>query len=480
MLSPEGRCRTFASGANGYVRGEGVGAVVLKPLADAERDGDAILAVIVGTAENHGGRANSLTAPNGTAQADLVVRAMGGIDPRTIGYVEAHGTGTALGDPVEVRALQAAFRQLGADTTATCGLGSVKTNIGHLEAAAGIAGLLKVVLAMEHGTLPRSLHCDRINPYIQLDGSPFRIVRANEPWERLRDRDGGPAPRRAGVSSFGFGGANCHVVIEEYTGRTADTSPAQDMDGPGNRVAVPLSARTEQQLCERARNLLAHLEGPTGPAPLRSIGWTLQTGREAMAERIGWVVSSHRELAEKLREFISGQDGGRVSGARHGDRPAQDGLADAVARWSAGEEVDWRRLYEAMRPGPARARAPAHVPVRTRQVLAPRQCGKDQQRCRTTPFGRHDAVRTPLDSEARVAGPGRRDGVHTSCRDPLRSAAWTCGTAWSAFCRVCAATPSRPPNGARRPASPTSRARSSRSSGGSPGRRTTAPPLCRS
>ncbi|WP_406003970.1 SDR family NAD(P)-dependent oxidoreductase [Streptomyces sp. NBC_00987] len=376
MLSPDGRCRTFASGANGYVRGEGVGAVVLKPLADAERDGDAILAVIVGTAENHGGRANSLTAPNGTAQADLVVRAMGGIAPRTIGYVEAHGTGTALGDPVEVRALQAAFRQLGGDTTATCGLGSVKTNIGHLEAAAGIAGLLKVVLAMEHGTLPRSLHCDRINPYIQLDGSPFRIVRANEPWERPRDRDGGLAPRRAGVSSFGFGGANCHVVIEEYIGRTADTSPAQDTDVPGSRVAVPLSARTEQQLCERARNLLAHLEGPTGPAPLRSIGWTLQTGREAMAERIGWVVSSHRELAEKLREFISGQDGGRMSGAQHGERPARDGLADAVARWSAGEEVDWRRLYEAAGLAlPGRAHLPTYPFARDRYWL-PDSAGK--------------------------------------------------------------------------------------------------------
>lgn len=184
MLSPDGRCKTFASDANGYVRGEGVGAVVLKPLAAAERDGDAILAVIVGSAENHGGRANSLTAPNGAAQADLVVRAMEGIDPRTIGYLEAHGTGTSLGDPVEVQALRSAFRRLGSDGGGTCALGSVKANIGHLEAAAGIAGLLKTVLAMEHGTLPPSRNCDEINPYIQLDGSPFRIVRACEPWER--------------------------------------------------------------------------------------------------------------------------------------------------------------------------------------------------------------------------------------------------------------------------------------------------------
>ncbi|MEE1769452.1 SDR family NAD(P)-dependent oxidoreductase [Streptomyces sp. JV185] len=366
MLSPDGRCKTFASEANGYVRGEGVGAVVLKPLADAERDGDAILAVIVGTAENHGGRANSLTAPNGTAQSDLVVRAMGGIDPRTIGYVEAHGTGTALGDPVEVRALRTAFRQLGSDGPATCGLGSVKTNIGHLEAAAGIAGLLKVILAMKHGTLPQSLHCDRINPYIQLDGGPFRIVRANEPWERPRDRDGELAPRRAGVSSFGFGGANCHVVVEEYTGEAVHTSPAHDADSPGRQVVIPLSARTRQQLRERARNLLAYLEDTPRPAALRSIGWTLQTGREAMAERVGWVVASRRELGEKLREFINRP----ASGPQHGARPAQDGLTDVLARWSAGEEVDWRRSYGADGSAlPGRAHLPTYPFARDRYWL---------------------------------------------------------------------------------------------------------------
>ncbi|MEV6074719.1 SDR family NAD(P)-dependent oxidoreductase [Streptomyces sp. NPDC052069] len=348
MLSPDGRCKTFASDANGYVRGEGVGAVVLKPLAAAERDGDAILGVIVGSAENHGGRANSLTAPNGSAQSDLVVRAMGDIDPRTIGYVEAHGTGTALGDPVEVRALQSAFRKLGGDGVGTCGIGSVKTNIGHLEAAAGIAGLLKVLLAMEHNTLPPTRNCDEINPYIQLDGSPFRIVRSSEPWERPRGGDGAPAPRRAGVSSFGFGGANCHVVVEEYAGRTpADRTAAKDTDGAGRPVAVPLSARTEQQLRERAKDLLAHLENTVRPAPLRSIAWTLQAGREAMDVRAGWVVTSHRELAGKLRAFLDHA----TPGPQGGTGPDPDGLAEVIARWSGGAEVDWRRLYGAALPG---------------------------------------------------------------------------------------------------------------------------------
>ncbi|MCX4966615.1 SDR family NAD(P)-dependent oxidoreductase [Streptomyces sp. NBC_00654] len=364
MLSPDGRCKTFASDANGYVRGEGVGAVVLKPLADAERDGDAVLGVIVGNAENHGGRANSLTAPNGAAQTDLVVRALGGIDPRTIGYVEAHGTGTALGDPVEVRALRTAFRQLGGDGTATCGLGSVKTNIGHLEAAAGIAGLLKVLLAMEHSTLPPTRNCDEINPYIQLDGSPFRLVRASEPWERSRGRDGVPVPRRAGVSSFGFGGANCHVVIEDYAGPGADAPAGQEADGPGNRVAVPLSARTEQQLRERARDLLAHIEdNAPRPAPLASIAWTLQTGREAMAVRVGWVVASRSELAENLREFINGTTAPgprRGTDARQGTGPVPDGLDDVIARWSEGAEVDWRRLHGATGSAPPRR---AHLPT---------------------------------------------------------------------------------------------------------------------
>ncbi|MFJ2132669.1 SDR family NAD(P)-dependent oxidoreductase [Streptomyces sp. NPDC087845] len=359
MLSPDGRCKTFASDADGYVRGEGVGAVVLKPLADAERDGDAILGVIVGSAENHGGRANSLTAPNGAAQSDLVVQAMGAVDPGTVGYVEAHGTGTALGDPVEVRALRTAFQRLGSTGRGTCGLGSVKTNIGHLEAAAGIAGLLKVLLAMEHATLPATRNCDEINPFVPLDGSPFRIVREREAWERPRGRDGVLAPRRAGVSSFGFGGANCHVVIEEYTGPgTPDTGRDEDTGSAGNSVAVPLSARTREQLRERARMLLAHLERTPRPAPLGSIGWTLQVGREAMAERVGWTVASHDELAERLRAFA----GGRTSGPQDGTGPGRGTeSADVLARWSAGADVDWQALYDRA-AGSARPRR-THLPT---------------------------------------------------------------------------------------------------------------------
>ncbi|MFE7277378.1 SDR family NAD(P)-dependent oxidoreductase [Streptomyces sp. NPDC057623] len=354
MLSPTGRCRTFARDADGYVRGEGVGALVLKPLDAAERDGDAILGVLVGSAENHGGRANSLTAPNADAQADLVGTAMNGIEPDTIDYIETHGTGTALGDPVEVHALRSAFRRLGATPRADIGLGSVKTNIGHLEAAAGVAGLLKVLLAMRHGVIPASLHCAELNPYLELGKGPFRVVRENEPWRRRPGPGGGPAPRRAGVSSFGFGGVNCHVVVEEYVTGSAHDGGSDADDTP---VVIPLSARTPGQLRQVARDLLT-LERTREPLSLRSLAWTLQTGREAMRERVGWVVGSHRELVARLRAFT--EDGAHLGDGVRGtvtrratDAPpvAPDGdPARLLARWAEGDAVDWRALYGASTP----------------------------------------------------------------------------------------------------------------------------------
>ncbi|WP_439515180.1 SDR family NAD(P)-dependent oxidoreductase [Oceanibaculum nanhaiense] len=219
MLSPEGRCKSFGASADGYARGEGVVALLLKPLAEAERDGDRILGLLIGGAENHGGRAGSLTAPNAKAQADLVVRAMRGIDPVSIGYIEAHGTGTALGDPVEANGLLLAYDRLTGGKAASLPpilLGSVKSNIGHLEAAAGLAGVVKVLLAMRQGRLPASLHCAEANPHLDLAGSPFRLAVETQDWPLRRDAQGRTLPRRAGVSSFGFGGSNAHVVLEAY------------------------------------------------------------------------------------------------------------------------------------------------------------------------------------------------------------------------------------------------------------------------
>ena len=224
MLSIDGRCKAFSRHANGYVRAEGVGILVIKKLHAAERDGDHIYGVIRGSAENHGGRAQSLTAPNPNAQAALLKAAYNraGIDPRTVGYIEAHGTGTELGDPIEINGLKRAFKDLfeaGGSASvrqASCGLGTVKSNIGHLEFAAGVAGLIKVILQLKHKTLVKSLHCEELNPYIRLEESPFYVVQETRPWQALRDAQGRDLPRRAGVSSFGAGGSNAHVVIEEY------------------------------------------------------------------------------------------------------------------------------------------------------------------------------------------------------------------------------------------------------------------------
>ena len=225
MLSSDGRCKTFSAQANGFVRGEGVGMLVLKKLSEAERDGDHIYGVIRGSAENHGGRASSLTAPNPRAQADLLIAAYreAGIDPRTVSYIEAHGTGTVLGDPIEINGLKTAFSELaphpsgkGPIRQAWCAIGSIKSNIGHLELASGVAGVIKVLLQMQHKKLVKSLHCEQINPYLQLEASPFYVVQETRPWEALRDHEGWILPRRAGVSSFGFGGTNAHVVLEEY------------------------------------------------------------------------------------------------------------------------------------------------------------------------------------------------------------------------------------------------------------------------
>ncbi len=370
MLSPDGRCRTFSSGANGYVRGEGVGVLVLKRLDDAERDGDHIYGVIRGSGVNHGGRATSFTAPSSKAQAALLqdVYSRAGIDPRTISYIEAHGTGTALGDPVEVEALKAAFGSLadrfgGGDTTpASCGIGAVKTQIGHLELAAGVAGLIKVLLQMKHGTLVRSLHCEEVNPYIDLSDTPFYLVNETTKWSARKDRDGMRLPRRAGVSSFGIGGVNAHVIVEEYL------PPRAPRGAPDGSVLICLSARTPGALQRQAENLASAIStAGYRDADLRNIAYTLQIGRDAMSERLAVVVGSVASLVDKLRAFVDGdgavadlfrgsarlrhQTGadvadlslGTIAGAARGNAAELMRLARA---WSEGRDIEWSALYK--------------------------------------------------------------------------------------------------------------------------------------
>jgi len=269
VLSPDGQCKTFDKNANGYVKGEGVGVLMLKPLRSAEKDQDHIYGVIHGTAENHGGRANSLTSPNSDAQAELLVTSYedSGFDPKSITYLELHGTGTELGDPVEIEGIKKAFGELSKKRRQSlhhsyCGIGSVKTNIGHLESASGIAGVIKVLLAMKHGKLPATLHVKQINPYIQLKDTPFYIVDKSMAWKRVQDFRGRTFPRRAGVSSFGFGGANAHVVLEEYPASAPNypNSVHENHDHQGHGRLIPLSAKNEDRLKAYAEEIVTFLE----------------------------------------------------------------------------------------------------------------------------------------------------------------------------------------------------------------------------
>jgi acyl transferase domain-containing protein/aryl carrier-like protein/short-subunit dehydrogenase involved in D-alanine esterification of teichoic acids len=378
MLSRRGRCRTFMSDADGYVRGEGVGALVLKPLSAALADGDPIHAVIRGSGVNHGGRAHSLTAPNSAAQADLLIDVYrrAGIDPRSVTFLEAHGTGTVLGDPVEIDGLTGAFRQLYQDwgvpppSVPSCGLGSVKTHVGHLEVAAGISALVKVLLQMRHRTQIANLHVGEINPHIDLTGTPFEVVRANRPWTAGRDEAGREAPRRAGISSFGYGGVNAHVVVEEYP------MPPSDAADDGCPVALLLSARDGARLAEACRDLRdwisRHRDG--GRALLADVAYTLQIGRDAMAARLGLVASSLAEAEDKLFRHIAGETGipGLFTGLvkrSGGAARAFDGAAEAepmAAAWVGGAAVDWRVLHG---PGRRRVRLPGYPFARGRYWL---------------------------------------------------------------------------------------------------------------
>lgn len=335
MLSPDGRCQPFSDLANGYVRGEGAGLLVIKRLSQAERDRDAIYGVVRGSAINHGGRANSLTAPNTKAQADLIRSGyrQSGIDPSTVTYIEAHGTGTAIGDPVEVNALKQAFHSMGADNLhGVCGLGSVKSNIGHLELAAGVAGVIKVLKQMQHQTLVASLHCETQNPYISLENSPFYIVRKNQPWSLLKDQENNIVPRRAGVSSFGFGGVNAHLILEEYL--PCKRSFAQSIDP----VIIPLSAKNEASLREQAQALYNAISlGDFKDIPLLDIAFTLQFGREHMKCRIAFEVESIEQLQSSLFEFITQTDIA-LSSIQNTWLVSSTSIA---ARWLAYEDVKW-------------------------------------------------------------------------------------------------------------------------------------------
>jgi acyl transferase domain-containing protein len=302
--SPDGHCRAFDEAARGVVGGHGVGVVVLKRLADARADGDAIRAVIKGSAiNNDGGRKAGYTAPRQDGQRKVVLAAlqMAEVDAADVSYVEAHGTGTELGDPIEVTALCEAFRAH-TDRRGYCALGSVKTNLGHLDTAAGIVSLIKTVLSLEHEAIPPSLHFTRPNPEIDFAGSPFFVNTRLTPWPR------GERPRRAAVSSFGVGGTNAHLVLEE-------APPPLPARARRDWQVVPLSARTEAALEAATANLAEHLRGREGLA-LADVAYTCQVGRRHFDHRRAVVARGPEEAAAWLER----RDGAHVlTGCSRGD-----------------------------------------------------------------------------------------------------------------------------------------------------------------
>lgn len=294
-LSPDGRCKTFDARANGYVRGEGCGVVVLKRLSEAKRDKDRIRAVILGSAINQDGRSTGLTTPNVISQQRLFKQALENAQTSAadVTFIETHGTGTPLGDPIEVDALKVVYGQA-RENGSTCALGAVKTNIGHLEGAAGIAGLIKTVLCLEHETIPKNLHQRTLNPRIDLEGTPFQIPRENLRWPR------GSQPRRAGVSSFGISGTNAHVILEEGP---VDEVPPPEM---ASAYVIPISAKTPVALSKQV-NALAVWLSENKCHSLHDIAYTAGVRRVQHEYRLAAIATSCEEFADTLAAFGRGE-----------------------------------------------------------------------------------------------------------------------------------------------------------------------------
>ncbi|WP_175747769.1 non-ribosomal peptide synthetase/type I polyketide synthase [Burkholderia ambifaria] len=289
-LAPDGRCKTFDAAADGFVRSEGCGALVLKRLSDALAAGDRVLAVLRGSAVNHDGASSGFTAPNGRAQEAVIRQALGGLPAASIDYVEAHGTGTPLGDPVEVEALATVF---GADRgdDRRLRIGSVKTNIGHTESAAGIAGVIKVVLSLNHDRIPAHLHFRQPSPLVRWDALPIEVCAEASAWPR------GERPRRAGVSAFGASGTNAHLVLEEAPAPVRQATPSKHKVHP-----LVLSAKTPAALRELGRRYQQRLEAEPG-LDIAAVAFSASTGRSHFAHRLALPVTSLEDAIEKLRAF---------------------------------------------------------------------------------------------------------------------------------------------------------------------------------
>lgn len=397
MLSKDKDCCPFGADAAGTIFGEGIGALLLKPLHQAKLDQDRIYAVIKGTAVNSGGKTNGFTVPNPNAQADLIATALSNacVPASTISYVEAHGTGTPLGDPIEVRGLTKAFEQNAVDSGAsaaseTCALGSVKSNIGHLESGAAIAGIMKILLQMKHKTLVPSLNSSQLNPLIPFESSPFYVPQKVQEWRRPIWTDGngisGTAPRRAGISSFGAGGSNAHIILEEYEDEEVQFTNVDWVP------IVVLSAKSEaslQRMAERLKNYI-DAEG-IQEAELGSLAYSLQVGREQFKYRAAFICDSMQDLRDKLEDFGEGRAGiGKiVTGVvqsplseqlQFGEKDADQIFLQSLLQdkdyiriamlWVMGAEIYWQCLY--LHGRPRRMSLPAYPFAKDRHWLPTR------------------------------------------------------------------------------------------------------------
>ncbi|CAH9068080.1 Acyl carrier protein [Pseudoalteromonas holothuriae] len=365
FISQQGYCKSFGKGGEGYIPGEGVGAVVLVPLSMAQAEGRHVYGIIKGTALNHGGRANGFTVPNPNAQANVIRNALAnaGVEPQTISYIEAHGTGTSLGDPIEISGLQKAFSSA---EHSHCAIGAVKSNIGHLESAAGIASLTKVLLQLRHKQLVPSLHSSQLNPDIDFASSPFSVQQHLEPWHN----DEALPQRRSGISSFGAGGANAHVVVEEYINEVLP--PIKEKVSKAFPVVILISAKDEAALKRQVRVWLDEISSKEDmycDGQLRSIALSSQLDKEALEFRLAVVVESIVQLKTILEHYLNTHNNNGLSSAGlfyghsllNSNAQAQSfdlwpqsvvngvierelALASAKA-WIEGVHIPWQTLY---------------------------------------------------------------------------------------------------------------------------------------
>lgn len=339
FLSPNGRCESFGSNGQGFVPGEGVGAVVLKRLSDAQKDGDQIYATILGTAINHGGKGNGYTIPNPASQANVISSALAkaGLSGESISYIEAHGTGTSLGDPIEIEGLTKAFNS---EKKQFCKIGSIKSNIGHCESAAGISGLTKVLLQLKYKQLVPSLHSQNLNPKINFGDTPFSVQQKLEDW----NVDNGTL-RTAGISGFGAGGSNAHMVVQEY-------KPVQNNYTSTDPALVVLSAKNGKQLKHYAQKLKQYIQKHSDLS-VYHLAYTLQTGRMNMEHRLVIEAGNLNDLIHQLNAFLAGESG------RYGTGSSGNGIRSEVifstynklvSQWLSGSDVNWLEMYKGQFP----------------------------------------------------------------------------------------------------------------------------------